>query len=147
MRRRLTVSNCRPTSRLWGHAKSLQQHQYESPALSGNTRGIGLVFVSTLGRTALHALVRLVSAELHPFQVAFFQNFFGLFVVLPWFIRRGLAPLRTNSFSTAPAACSDNARLPARVVLRAQRYAVGADRCPRIHSANFHNTPGDGLPP
>ena len=67
-------------------------------ALSGNTRGIGLVFVSTFGRTALHALVRLVSAEIHPFQVAFFQNFFGLFVVLPWFIRRGLEPLRTTRF-------------------------------------------------
>ena len=64
--------------------------------LSGNVRGMGLVFVSTFGRSALHALVRLVSAELHPFQVAFFQNFFGLFVVMPWFIRRGLEPLRTQ---------------------------------------------------
>ena len=64
--------------------------------LSGNVRGMGLVFVSTLGRSSLHALVRLASAELHPFQVAFFQNFFGLFVVLPWFIRRGFAPLRTT---------------------------------------------------
>ncbi len=64
--------------------------------LSGNVRGMGLIFISTLGRSALHALVRLASAELHPFQVAFFQNFFGLFVVLPWFVRRGLAPLRTR---------------------------------------------------
>ncbi len=64
--------------------------------LSGNVRGMGLVFVSTLGRSTLHALVRLVSADLHPFQIAFFQNFFGLFVVLPWFIRRGFDPLRTK---------------------------------------------------
>ena len=58
-----------------------------------------MVFVSTFGRTVLHALVRLVSADLHPFQIAFFQNFFGLFVVMPWFIRDGLTPLRTNRFS------------------------------------------------
>ena len=68
-------------------------------ALSGNTRGIGLVFVSTFGRSVLHALVRLVSTELHPFQIVFFQNFFGLFVVMPWFIRHGLVPLRTTRYS------------------------------------------------
>ena len=39
-----------------------------------------------------------MSNELHPFELAFFRNLFGLLVVLPWFIRYGLAPLRTSRF-------------------------------------------------
>lgn len=41
------------------------------------------------------ALIRHVVASVHPFEVAFFRNIFGLIVVLPWFIRYGAAPLRT----------------------------------------------------
>ena len=65
-------------------------------ALPGTTRGILLMLVSTLGFSAMHALIRYVSADLHPFEIAFFRNLFGVFVILPWFLRDGWAPLRTR---------------------------------------------------
>jgi len=37
-----------------------------------------------------------VTRELPAFEVAFFRNLFGLFVLAPWFMRYGLAPLRTR---------------------------------------------------
>lgn len=46
----------------------------------------------------LHGSVRFVSEELHPFEITFFRNLFGLFVLLPWFVKYGLEPLRTQHF-------------------------------------------------
>ena len=37
-------------------------------------------------------------ATLHPFEIALFRNLFALVVVLPWFYRYGIAPLRTQRF-------------------------------------------------
>ena len=54
------------------------------------------MLLSTICYSLLHALIRGMSNELHPFELAFFRNLFGLLVVLPWFIRYGLAPLRTS---------------------------------------------------
>ena len=66
--------------------------------LPGSTRGILLMLLSTLAFSAMHALIRQITADLHPIQIAFFRNFFGLVVFLPWFLRYGLAPLRTQNF-------------------------------------------------
>lgn len=44
----------------------------------------------------LHGSVRYVSSQLHPFEITFFRNLFGLIVLLPWFVMRGLEPLRTR---------------------------------------------------
>ena len=41
------------------------------------------------------AMIRHATNSVHPFEVAFFRNIFGLLVVLPWFVRYGTAPLRT----------------------------------------------------
>ena len=43
-------------------------------------------------------LVRVVSEEMHPFQIAFFGNLFGLLFFMPIVLGRGLAPLRTRRF-------------------------------------------------
>ncbi len=64
--------------------------------LPGTTRGILLMLASTLGFSAMYALIRHVSADLHPIQIAFFRSCFGLVVFLPWFVRFGLGPLRTR---------------------------------------------------
>ena len=55
-----------------------------------------MVFASTIGRGAVQGMVRHTVLELHPFEVAFFRNFFGLISLLPWFLRHGLGPLRTK---------------------------------------------------
>jgi drug/metabolite transporter (DMT)-like permease len=65
-----------------------------SPAL----RGIALMFVSTFFFAAMHGSIRYVSAAIHPFEIALFRNVFALVVVLPWFWRYGIAPLRTQRF-------------------------------------------------
>ena len=52
--------------------------------------------LSTVAFVTMHAAVRDVSQDMHPFEVAFFRQFFGIFALAPWFIRYGLAPLRTS---------------------------------------------------
>ncbi len=56
------------------------------------------MFVSTIAFSLMHASVRHVSAELHPFEIAFFRNAFGLLVILPWFLRYGPGLLSTKRF-------------------------------------------------
>jgi len=62
--------------------------------------GIGLMTVATVGFAAMHGGVRYLSLELelHPFEIAFFRNLFGLLVLAPWFLRQGLQPLETERF-------------------------------------------------
>lgn len=64
--------------------------------MSGNLRGIALMAASTVAFVGMHATVRHVSAELHPFEIAFFRQFFGFLALAPWFIRYGLGPLKTR---------------------------------------------------
>jgi drug/metabolite transporter (DMT)-like permease len=54
------------------------------------------MIVSTLGFSSMHVMIRHLAGSLDPIQIAFFRNFFGLVVFLPWFLRYGLAPLRTK---------------------------------------------------
>jgi drug/metabolite transporter (DMT)-like permease len=65
---------------------------FASPAL----RGIALMFVSTFFFAAMHGSIRYMSATIHPFEIALFRNVFALVVVMPWFYRYGIAPLRTQ---------------------------------------------------
>lgn len=48
--------------------------------------------------SGMHVCVRLVSEGLHPFEIAFFRNVFALVVLIPWFWKLGLAPLKTARF-------------------------------------------------
>ena len=69
-----------------------------APDTGANLRAMALVFVSTLGFSAAHGIVRHVSEDLHAFEIAFFRNFFGALVLVPVFLRHGLHPLRTTRF-------------------------------------------------
>ncbi len=66
--------------------------------MPGTSLGILLMVASTIGFAGMHAAVRHLSADLHPFEIAFFRNFFGLVAIAPWFLRLGLRPLRTRRF-------------------------------------------------
>ena len=59
-------------------------------------RGCLLMLTAAFCFAILHGSVRHLSAEVHPFQVTFFRNLFGLLVLVPWFVTQGLAPLRTR---------------------------------------------------
>ena len=62
---------------------------------AGATRGLALMVVATFTGSAMNGVIRLLFAELHTFEIAFFRGLFGLLVFAPLFARRGLAPLRT----------------------------------------------------
>jgi drug/metabolite transporter (DMT)-like permease len=60
-------------------------------------RGMALILFSTLGFSGMHAVIRQLGKEdLHPFEIAFFRNFFGLIVLSPLFLRHGVGALRTR---------------------------------------------------
>ncbi len=61
-------------------------------------RAMAMMLASTLLFAAMHGSIRHASASLHPFEIAFFRNLFGLLFVVPWFLRLGFAPLRTRRF-------------------------------------------------
>ncbi|HEX5079597.1 MAG TPA: DMT family transporter [Geminicoccaceae bacterium] len=67
-------------------------------AISPALRGIGLMFIATFFFSSMHGSIRYLSETIHPFEIALFRNVFALIVVLPWFYRHGLAPLRTTRF-------------------------------------------------
>ncbi|MEE2778660.1 MAG: DMT family transporter [Acidobacteriota bacterium] len=55
-----------------------------------------LVAAAGLGFSSMHAVIRFLSSDLHPFQIAFFRNLFGLIALSPVLTRRGLTPLKTD---------------------------------------------------
>lgn len=59
-------------------------------------RGVFFMLVAALGSAAMNALIRLVGAEIHPFEIAFFRNLFGLLVLVPVVLRAGFASLATR---------------------------------------------------
>ena len=60
-------------------------------------RGMLLMLLATLMFAVMHTTIRMVSADLHPFEAAFFRNLFGILIVVPWLIRYGAGPLRTRA--------------------------------------------------
>ncbi|MDH3317137.1 MAG: DMT family transporter [Gammaproteobacteria bacterium] len=61
-------------------------------------RGCLYMLASTVFFASMHAFVRFISAEIHPFEVTFFRNLFGFVALTPWLVIHGLEPLRTRRF-------------------------------------------------
>jgi len=57
-----------------------------------------LILLGTLTLSGMHALVRFVSHDIDPFEIAFFRNLFGFLIFIPWLARRGIRVLRTDKF-------------------------------------------------
>lgn len=64
--------------------------------------------LSTVAFVSMHAAVRHVSKELHPLEIAFFRQFFGIVALAPIFFRYGLAPLRTKQLPLHTARAAVN---------------------------------------
>ncbi|MBI1779590.1 MAG: DMT family transporter [Proteobacteria bacterium] len=56
-----------------------------------------LIAVAAASGALMNALVRLLAADLHPFEIAFFRNFFGLIAVLPLLGSMGFVRLRLRN--------------------------------------------------
>ena len=65
-------------------------------SLPSTARGAFWMVLSTLLFAAMHGMIKGLSSDLHPFQIAFLRNVFGLLVFMPWFWQRGLAVLHTQ---------------------------------------------------
>ena len=69
----------------------------ETASGGGNTlRAMAMMLLATVAFTAMHAMIRHTAQGLHPFEVAFFRNLFGLVFLAPILFRYGVAPLRTR---------------------------------------------------
>lgn len=70
--------------------------RYWFHSLPALPRAIGLMIMATFLLSVMLGLIRFVSFELHPFEVVFFRNLFGLGILLPVLLKAGIEPLRTK---------------------------------------------------
>lgn len=63
----------------------------------GPMRGAVFMIVSAMNFALMAGTIRYLGERLHPFELAFFRNFFGLVFMAPWVLRTGMAGLRTSS--------------------------------------------------
>ncbi len=59
-------------------------------------RAVLLMFASACLFGCMAVVIRLASAQLHPFEIAFFRNLFGLMFALPLLLKHGPGLLRTS---------------------------------------------------
>lgn len=59
--------------------------------------GALMMALASASFSMMHAAIRHLSLEMHPFEIAFFRVFFGFLALAPVFLRQGWAPLRTSN--------------------------------------------------
>lgn len=59
-------------------------------------RGVALMLGSVASFGLMAITIRLASAQMHPFEIAFFRNLFGLMFTVPLIVHAGLGMLRTR---------------------------------------------------
>lgn len=59
-------------------------------------KAIALMLVAAMGFSIMNVLIRWTAGDLHPFQIAFFRNLFGLVFMLPWLIKNGYKSFKTE---------------------------------------------------
>ena len=62
------------------------------------TAGVVLIVVGSAFFACMHAGVRFVSADIDPFEIAFFRNLFGFMLFTPMLVRSGLKLFHTRRF-------------------------------------------------
>ena len=68
------------------------------PAIPAHFRAAVLILGSTVLFALMVVAIRLASATLHTFEIAFFRNFFGLLAAAPLILRHGPGFLKTTQF-------------------------------------------------
>ncbi len=64
--------------------------------MSGPIRGALWITLANMFFTVMAGIIRHVSADIHPFEIAFFRALFGLILMAPWFLRLGVASVRSR---------------------------------------------------
>jgi drug/metabolite transporter (DMT)-like permease len=65
-------------------------------ATADNLKGMLWMAAYAAFISSMHICIRIVSTDMHAFEIAFFRNLFALVVLIPWFWKLGLAPLKTK---------------------------------------------------
>ncbi|MDX1384351.1 MAG: DMT family transporter [Thermoanaerobaculia bacterium] len=65
-------------------------------AAPAQIRGVLLVALAAFGFSSMHTVIRFLASDLHPFEIAFFRNLFGLVALIPALIATGRRRLRTD---------------------------------------------------
>jgi len=74
----------------------MKRAQQKFNLLSAPVRGaVWMIIASTMLGT-INVLVRHISADLHPFEIAFFRNFGQFVFMLPWLFISGIAVMKTK---------------------------------------------------
>ena len=68
-------------------------------AMPGTVRGMGWMLISAFTVAIFNGIVRHLSADVHPFEIAFVHSAFGVLFLAPVYVRGGLAPLKTRRFA------------------------------------------------
>ena len=58
--------------------------------------GAALIIVSELALLATGMIIKSISSEVSTEQIVFVRNLFGLFILIPWLIRKGISRLETK---------------------------------------------------
>jgi drug/metabolite transporter (DMT)-like permease len=67
--------------------------------LSAPVQGALLMVAAALCFSFMNFIIRAVSTELSPIQIAFFRNLFALLFMMPWLASHGVVALKTTRFS------------------------------------------------
>ncbi|MGH6954739.1 MAG: EamA family transporter, partial [Alphaproteobacteria bacterium] len=65
-------------------------------ALPVPVRGALWMVTAAASFSLMTAMIRPAAEELHPFEIVFFRNVFGLILLSPWMLRSGARALRTR---------------------------------------------------
>ena len=65
--------------------------------MPGPLRGVLLMLVSALSFALMAGVIRHLAERIHPLELAFFRNCFGLALMAPWVLRTGVTGLRTSN--------------------------------------------------
>ena len=103
--------------------------------LNKNLNGILWMVVYTVAMSGMHASIRYISDNIHPFEVAFFRLIFGLLVLIPFFYRQGFGLFKTNRKMTMTIRGIINA-----VCMMGYFYALSIGPLARVTSLGFSST-------
>jgi drug/metabolite transporter (DMT)-like permease len=66
-------------------------------SVSAPVRAALLMLLANLCVAAMTCTIRIAAADLHPFEIAFFRNLFGVVFLLPFLVPAGLGVIRTHA--------------------------------------------------
>lgn len=100
--------------------------------MPANLRGMGAMLASAMTISSMNGVVHNLTDSMHPFEIAFFRQIFGLIFIWALFLRGGLQPLRTRKFRLYALRAILNA-----IALLTFFYALGLEPLAKVIGLGF----------